>query len=390
MSVVPSEIPEVGATSQRLRQNPRFDPMKAGFGTEEYFVWSRFDGATTLKDLILMTGLAVERAVAIVRQLRQSGAILAPGEAEPPAAARPYVASARATAPMPILKVPSASSARTTQLMPTLSAAPPIPDGLAAGTRAPGGGPDAAALPTIDDPTPAERALLAEPGDLSLDEKVRVLAGLRLVAAADRWALVGVPRGADKRTIKRAFFERSKLFHPDRFFGRELGVWDDRLHTVFEAMSAAHGELVDGRAAARATAGPPVDATAPQSPTEYAAELFDRACQAEVSGDLDGAGKLFAASIKLDPGPRYLRRAASCALAAAEPRTALDYAKKAAAADPNDPSTARILAKVLKTLDRLDDAEEVLLMALAMKNENDTLATELASDLSMVRAALRR
>jgi hypothetical protein len=58
MSVVPTEIPEVGATSLRLRQNPRFDPMKAGFGTEEYFVWSRFDGATTVKDLILMTGLA--------------------------------------------------------------------------------------------------------------------------------------------------------------------------------------------------------------------------------------------------------------------------------------------------------------------------------------------
>ena len=84
MSVVPTEIPEVGATSLRLRQNPRFDPMKAGFGTEEYFVWSRFDGATSVKDLILMTGLAIDRAVAIVRELRRRGAILAPGETEPP------------------------------------------------------------------------------------------------------------------------------------------------------------------------------------------------------------------------------------------------------------------------------------------------------------------
>ncbi|MBE7454836.1 MAG: hypothetical protein HS111_39995, partial [Kofleriaceae bacterium] len=51
MSVVPPAIPDVGATTQRLAQNPRFDPMKAGFGTEEYYVWSRFDGATSLKDL---------------------------------------------------------------------------------------------------------------------------------------------------------------------------------------------------------------------------------------------------------------------------------------------------------------------------------------------------
>jgi hypothetical protein len=44
---------------------------------------------------------------------------------------------------------------------------------------------------------------------------------------------------------------------------------------------------------------------------------------------------------------------------------------------------------VLRALDKLDDAEEVLVMALAMKNENDTLGAELAGDLSAVRAALR-
>ncbi|KAB2883465.1 MAG: hypothetical protein F9K40_22990, partial [Kofleriaceae bacterium] len=68
---VPPAIPDVGATTQRLRQNPAFDPLKAGFGTEEYFVWSRFDGNTTVKDLILMTGLPTERAIEIVRLLWQ-------------------------------------------------------------------------------------------------------------------------------------------------------------------------------------------------------------------------------------------------------------------------------------------------------------------------------
>ena len=81
---VPPAIPDVGATTQRLRQSPKFDPLNAGFGTEEYFVWSRFDGNTTIKDLILMTGLPTERAVEIVRMLFQRGAIEAPGGARRP------------------------------------------------------------------------------------------------------------------------------------------------------------------------------------------------------------------------------------------------------------------------------------------------------------------
>jgi hypothetical protein len=88
--VVPQEIPDVGATSQRPRQNPKFDPLKAGFGTEEYFVWSRFDGATTVKDLILMTGLAVDRAVSIARLAEKDEEEPAtppaePASSEPPA-----------------------------------------------------------------------------------------------------------------------------------------------------------------------------------------------------------------------------------------------------------------------------------------------------------------
>ncbi|MBL8625433.1 MAG: tetratricopeptide repeat protein [Myxococcales bacterium] len=409
MSVVPTEIPEVGATSLRLRQNPRFDPMKAGFGTEEYFVWSRFDGATSVKDLILMTGLAIDRAVAIVRELRRRGAILAPGETEPPsfAAAAPATASGRVptpaaaaptstgrtTAPMPSVAAATASGARTTASMAAVPTVPPAPPAvpLAAGT-APARTDDrrgATPLPHLDDATAAERAMIADAIDLSLDEKTRILVGLRLVAAGDPWALVGVPSGSDKKVIKRAFFERSKLFHPDRYYGRQLGPWAQRLHAVFDAISAAHADLIEGRRPRPTSQQPEAAATAPQSPVEYAAELFDRACQAEVSGDLASAGKLFAAATKLDGSARYLRRAASCALAAGEPRTALDYAKKAAAAEPADPSTARTLAKVLRALDKLDDAEEVLVMALAMKNENDTLGAELAGDLSAVRAALR-
>lgn len=103
----------------------------------------------------------------------------------------------------------------------------PTAAALAVGT-APTRGDDrrsALPLPALDEVTAAERAMIADAVDLSLDEKTRILVGLRLVAAGDPWALVGVPAGSDKRVIKRAFFERSKLFHPDRFYGRQLGGW---------------------------------------------------------------------------------------------------------------------------------------------------------------------
>lgn len=402
MSGVPAAIPDVGATTQRLRQTPTFDPMKAGFGTEEYFVWSRFDGNTTIKDLILMTGLPTERAVEIVRTLFQRGAIEVPGAA-PPAATQsqprattppPSIARTRTGAPSTQPSVGRTSTPPAVGRSPTPpSTVPPPP------ARAPTGetsrsqrvtaGTGAAPIPALDAPTDSERAALDEPGALPLEDRRRVLAALRLVAANDLWALLGVPRGADKRALKRAFFERSKLFHPDRFYGKSLGNYSARLHTVFEALSRAHAELTDEGAARRSSAGD-ATATAPQTPAEYAAELFDRACIAEVHGDHAQALKLFAAAVKLDGQARYLRRAAVCALAAGELRAAEDYAKKAAALEGSDPSTARILGKVLRQLGKLESAEEVLIMALAMKSENDTLMKELAADLKAVRADLTR
>lgn len=389
MSAVPPAIADVGATTQRLVQNPKFDPLHAGFGTEEYFVWSRFDGATTLKDLILMTGLPVDRAIAIVQQLWKLGAIVAPG-GPPQAAAPPRPAPApaplvsrTATAPVPpVARTTTMSTPRTTTSDSVRAKRPSAPAGNAP-------------VPELADPTAEELVALAEPTtSVTEPERRRILAGLRLVAAGDPWALLGVARGADKKQLKRAFFERSKLFHPDRYFGKDLGAWKGRLHAIFEAITRAHDDLTGNTAArskrASSGGGGAPEATAPQTPAEYAAELFDRACVAEVSGDAAQALKLFAAAVKLDGQARYLRRAAVCAMTAGELRAAEDYAKKAVVLEGSDPSTARILGKVLRALGKLESAEEVLVMALAMKSENDTLMKELAADLRAVRADMAR
>ena len=194
-------------------------------------------------------------------------------------------------------------------------------------------------------------------------------------------------QGADLKALKRAYFLLSKEIHPDRYYGKKLGSFATRMSHVFEETSRAYARLttVDKSGGSNNTVR---TTEQPQTPQEYAAELFERACQLEVGGDAMGAMKLFAACVRMDPQIKFLRRATSCALAAGQPRSAVEYAKKANSLAPNDVSSARLLASAFRHAGKLSDAEEVLLMAMAMKNENDVLTIELKNDLAEVRRLL--
>jgi hypothetical protein len=388
VSTVPAEIAGIGSTSQKLRVSPGFDPLKAAVGPEEYFVLSRIDGTQSLRDVLLATGLPVEHGVAIVTRLRSIGALLLPGETSAPVVA---AVPARTLTPPFGAKVANRPAHGTT-----------VPPRTVLGTGSTrtvsaGGAPaaPAALAPGHDlglpNPTADELSALAEPVELTDTERRRVLAMMRLLDRHDPVALLGVAPGSDARTIKRAYFLLSKEIHPDRYYGKQLGSFAGRLPQVFEAASRAYARLTGtDREKARASgvmqAQRPQDQ--PQTPQEYAGELFDRACELEVGGDALGAMKLFAAAVRVDPQTRYLRRATSCALAANQPRSAVEYAKKAHAQAPNDVSSARLLAAAFRAAGKLSDAEEVLVMAMALKSENDVLTAELRNDLSEVRRLL--
>jgi curved DNA-binding protein CbpA len=228
---------------------------------------------------------------------------------------------------------------------------------------------------------------LSETNILTDAQRRQILAMARLLDKRDPWALLGVPQSADAKTLKRAYFRLSKDIHPDRFYGRPLGSFAARLTTVFEALNRAYERLTNPDKSGAYNIGQPIAETA-QSPEEYAAELFERGCALEVTGDALEAMKLFSAAIRLDGQTKYLRRSATCALAAGQPRTALEHAKKAQTRSPSDPSLARLLATAFKACGKLADAEEVLVMAMALKSENDALGTELRNDLAEVRRLL--
>ncbi len=427
MSSVPAEIAGIGPTSQRLRVTPGFDALRAGLGPEEYFVLSRIDGAQTVRELLLATGLPVDRGIAIVTRLRSIGAVLLPNETPPRPRCRPgrrcrqtrraadrtARRDARRDRPRPRVS----SRSRPSRTDRAAGACRDQPADRATADEPTGRGSRRRARPRragVRPPSPCRRAAcnrrrrrrphprsiystpaheeitaLAESVELDGNDRRRVLALRRLVDKQDPHMMLGVSQGADAKQLKRAYFRLSKEIHPDRFYGKRLGSFKTHINTVFEAVSKAyaHVDVAQHRDRHDTEANRALQQQ-PQTPQEYAAEVFDRACQLEVGGDALAAMKLFAAAVRVDPQPRYLRRATICSLAANQPKSAVEYAKKAQTQQPSDPSAARLLALTFRAVGKLADAEDVLVMAMAMKSENDALMNELRHDLADVRRML--
>jgi tetratricopeptide (TPR) repeat protein len=389
VSVIPQEIPDYGSSLLAPRQNPDFSPG-SGFTTEDYFVWSRLDGRTSLHQVILMVGLGIEKSIGILRKLRRSGAVLLPGEN--PGAASSAGAAGPAVVPMAAAPVaaPTEKSARVTGERTTEELVPVELGAL----------------------TPDEERILGEDVALEEREKRRIIQLMRLVAGGDHFAVLGVPRTAERRDLRRAYYRLSKEFHPDRHYKQDLGSFGPMLSIIFKTATEAFQELGDdeGRAAhlASLAAGPDAGrgtrstgpraestgsfpasrSTGPQPPTsQQAAEFFARACERQVGGDAAGALRLFRAAIKSDPQPRYLRRAAKCALGFGQLAEAEAYAEKAVKLRGDDASYARLMAEVQRAGGRLEEAEQTLLRALELPSTTDALARELEADLAAVRAA---
>jgi curved DNA-binding protein CbpA len=111
---------------------------------------------------------------------------------------------------------------------------------------------------------------------MSVDEKVdleparreEILALDEKVASNNLFDFLGVPAGAPPDDVRAAFREASRKFHPDKYFGKNLGSFRVRLDRIFKRLVEANQTLTDPekreaylaanpfvRAAARATTG---------------------------------------------------------------------------------------------------------------------------------------
>jgi curved DNA-binding protein CbpA len=132
-----------------------------------------------------------------------------------------------------------------------------------------------------------EEAALAEAVDLPLDRKREILAR-ESALSLDHYAILGLKPGATTKDVSAAYHEASRVFHPDRYFGKQLGSYQARLERVFRRLAEAHATLSDDakrdvylkanprlRAAsvAAAPAGPPTSAEEAARQAERRARL---------------------------------------------------------------------------------------------------------------------
>jgi curved DNA-binding protein CbpA len=80
--------------------------------------------------------------------------------------------------------------------------------------------------------------------DLPLEIQERVIA-FEAKLSAPYHEVLGVPVDADERAIKRAYFQLCKVFHPDRYFRRNLGPFAARLDRIFKKLVLAYELLLD-------------------------------------------------------------------------------------------------------------------------------------------------
>jgi hypothetical protein len=170
-------------------------------GADDGFVLSRVDGKLTVAQICLLVPFDAEATVGILARLLRVGAVDIPGAVLPPEAPPPPVAP------------------------PPVAAAPPAV---------------AAPKPVTTVPAPLVAGL-----DISVDQAQRIDEFFAALGSRDAFELLEIVRTSDKKEIKRAYFKLSKELHPDRFFGKNLGPYRERLSRIFQSIKAAYELLSD-------------------------------------------------------------------------------------------------------------------------------------------------
>ena len=168
--------------------------------TIEGFVLSRVDGNASVEDISMMAGIDQQRLIGILERLRELGAVELRWMGErgkPPAPTGPQ---------RPVRDVA-------------------VDLHFAAGEKR------------------YSQSELDEETGIPLEARKRILNAFHSLENRDLYAVLGVPRDSDKKEIRDAYFELSKLFHPDAYFGKDLGSFKTKMEVVFKRLTEAYDVL---------------------------------------------------------------------------------------------------------------------------------------------------
>jgi CheY-like chemotaxis protein len=78
-----------------------------------------------------------------------------------------------------------------------------------------------------------------------VEARNRIAAKAAEIAGKNLWDILGVKRGVDAGTLKKAYFQLSRDFHPDAYAGLQLGSAQRQLDDVFTTIQDAYATLSD-------------------------------------------------------------------------------------------------------------------------------------------------
>jgi len=227
------------------RMSAGVDPTALSLTPAEGYLLSRIDGRTSWRDLREIGGVGAEEVDRCLERWLADGIVEVEGGQRPP---RALVQPATSTLP------------------PRSPAAPAV-----ASAPGPNGSPSLAIDVALDLP-------------VALQEK---LIGLTARLDAPYHEILGVPADADRKALKRAYFALSREFHPDRYFRKQLGAFQQPLERVFRKIVEAYELLSDPtarteieRSLAAATPASPSAATPEAAGTEERPEAAPTAPRA--------------------------------------------------------------------------------------------------------------
>ena len=127
--------------------------------------------------------------------------------------------------------------------------------------------------------------------DLDEGRKEEILALESKVTTNNLFEYLGVPSGATADEVRAAFREASRKFHPDKYFGKNLGSFRAKLDKIFKRLVEANQTLTDpDRREAYLAANPFVRAAARASTASTPA--FTPKTEAEEARDLERRQRL--------------------------------------------------------------------------------------------------
>ncbi len=209
---------------------PTLNPQKLwkGFPSDpvELLLLAHVNGQNSAQDLSVFCARTVEQTIALLDRLADLGILAAPRSVTAPApdaAPRTAAASPAARAASP---TPSAGS-------PTPSAGSPAPE-AAAQTSPEATLVDRRFLKKLGE---LDTSVLAETVDLEPRRKEEILLLFHSLSQLTPFQLFGVPGDTTDRDVKRAYQRLSLRFHPDRYFGKNLGSFKPMMERIFRVIS---------------------------------------------------------------------------------------------------------------------------------------------------------